>query len=107
MVGTLISHARKRGTFKNDKGQIFPYDNIVLYVSTALPTYENKNGCSLSGFPVALVEVKIPYSKFGAMTNLCYSDDVLMDHYCETVQVYYDIGLYNGEQRAVLSRVEF
>lgn len=106
MVGTLISHARKRGTFKNDSGKEYNYDNIVLYVSTSLPTY-NKNGCELSGYPVTLVEVKIPVSKFSGITNASYSDDFLMDHYFETVQVFYDIGIYNGEQRAVLSRVEF
>lgn len=106
MVGTLISHARKRGTFKNDSGKVFNYDNIVLYVTTALPTY-NKNGSELSGYPVTLVEVKIPASKFCAMTNLPDFEDSVIDHYCETIQVFYDICIYNGEQRAVLSRVEF
>ena len=107
MVGTLISHARKRGVFKKDNGQEFSYDNVVLYVATSLPTYENKNGCSLTGYPVTLIEVKIPVSKFAAMTNAAYSDDFLTDHYCDTIQVFYDIAVYNGSQQAVLSRVEF
>jgi len=107
MVGTLISHARKRGTFKNESGKEYKYDNIVFYVATPLETY-NKNGCELSGFPVSMIEVKIPAGKFKAMCNLTsYDDDTLSDHHGESVAVYYDIAVYNGEQRPVLSRVEF
>ena len=104
MIGTLISSARKCGKFKNDKGRDIEYDNIILYVATPLETYKGSQS-ELSGYPVQLVEVKIPASKYVSISNIDYKD--ITAHHGEAVAVYYDMKLYDGKQLPVLTRVEF
>ena len=104
MFANLCSWSHMSGISKTGKD----YDFYVLHCSIPRDTIKTDK-CCLTGFPVEFRDVSIPRSKWLKITNVSVPDidDFLTDHIGESLELHYNISIYNGIDRAFISKVDF